>query len=68
MTLLGGALVSRTKGKPSGELGHIDQATYFVARDTEKHGVYHAQGSKWGKDLQSHRFESIISRGKNNHR
>ena len=39
----------RTKEKPSGELGHIDKATYFIARDIEKHGVYHAQGSRWGK-------------------
>ena len=28
-----GALVLRVKGKPSGEIGHTDQATYFIARD-----------------------------------
>ena len=33
-TLLGGALVLRTKGKPSSELGHTDQATYFISKDT----------------------------------
>ena len=55
---MGGALVLRTKGKPFGELGDIDQATYFIARDTKKHGVYHAQGSRWGKDLASHKSQS----------
>ena len=47
--MLGGALILMSKGKTSCELGHTNQATYFIARDTKKHGVYHAQGSRWGK-------------------
>ena len=47
-TLLVGALVLRTKGKPSSELGHTNQATYFIARDRKTWSLS-CTGVKMGK-------------------